>query len=90
MAATRNDEFELPDSSYSVLDIQDYIEYIIKNHEILTIGLPIYVYIYRTNNRLVFKVKDRYKSQVVQCSKLQTVRNRGQLAYCLNILLINK
>ena len=25
------DEFELPDSSYSVPDIQDYIEYIIKN-----------------------------------------------------------
>ena len=24
------DEFELPDSSYSVPDIQDYIEYIIK------------------------------------------------------------
>ena len=25
-----NDEFELPDGSYSVSDIQDYIEYIIK------------------------------------------------------------
>ena len=65
MAATRNDEFELPDGFYSVLDIQDYIKYIIKNHEILTIGPPICVYIYRINNRLVFK--DRYKSQVVQC-----------------------
>ena len=27
---TWNDEFELPDCSYSVSDIQDYIEYIIK------------------------------------------------------------
>ena len=26
-----NDEFELPDESYSVSDIQDYIEYIIKS-----------------------------------------------------------
>ena len=26
-----NDEFELPDGSYSVSDIQDYIEFIIKN-----------------------------------------------------------
>ena len=28
-----NDEFELPDGSYSVSDIQDYIKYIIKKHE---------------------------------------------------------
>ena len=28
-----NDEFELPDGSYSVSDIQDYIELIIKKHE---------------------------------------------------------
>ena len=35
MAPTWNDEFELPDGSYSVSDIQDYIEYIIKKHETL-------------------------------------------------------
>ena len=28
--STWNDEFELPDGSYSVLDIQDYFEYILK------------------------------------------------------------
>ena len=53
-----NDEFELPDGSYSVSDIQDYIEYIINKHEILTAILPIHVYINRINNRLVFKIKD--------------------------------
>ena len=31
LAPTWNDEFELLDGSYSVSDIQDYIEYIIKN-----------------------------------------------------------
>ena len=30
-ASTWNDEFNLPDGSYSVSDIQDYFEYIIKN-----------------------------------------------------------
>ena len=30
-APTWNDEFELPDGSYSVSDIQDYFEYILKN-----------------------------------------------------------
>ena len=31
IASTWNDEIELPDVSYSLSDIQDYIEYIIKN-----------------------------------------------------------
>ena len=43
------------DSSCSVSDTQDYIEYIIKKHETLTTILPIHVYINRINNRLVFK-----------------------------------
>ena len=30
-APTWNDEFKLPDGSYSVSDIQDYIEFIIKH-----------------------------------------------------------
>ena len=32
-APTWNDEFHLPDGFYSVSDIQDYFEYIIKKHE---------------------------------------------------------
>ena len=59
-----NDEFELPDGSYSVSDIQDYIEYIIKKHETLTTLPPIHVYINRINNRLVFKIKDGYKLEL--------------------------
>ena len=31
-ASIWNDKFELPDGSYSVLDIQDYFEYILKKH----------------------------------------------------------
>ena len=31
-ASTRNEEFTLPDGSYSVSDIQDYFEYILKKH----------------------------------------------------------
>ena len=30
-APTWNEEFELPDGSYSILDIQDYFEYILKS-----------------------------------------------------------
>ena len=31
---TWNDEFNLPDGSYSVSDIQDYFEYVIKNMKV--------------------------------------------------------
>ena len=61
IAPTWNDEFELPDGSYSLLDIQDYIEYIIKNHETLTAIPPIHFYINRINDRLMFEIKDDYK-----------------------------
>ena len=61
IAPTWNDEFEFPDASYSVPDIQDYIEYIIKKHKTLTAIPPIHVYINRINNRLVLKIKDGYK-----------------------------
>ena len=33
LAPTWNEEFKLPDGSYSVSDIQDYFEYILKNIE---------------------------------------------------------
>ena len=32
-APTWNDEFELPDGSYSISDIQDYFDYMLKNME---------------------------------------------------------
>ena len=50
IAPTWNDEFELPDGSYSVSDIQDYIEYVIKEHKILTTIPPNHGYIKRSNN----------------------------------------
>ena len=37
-APTWNDKFELPDGSYSVSDIQDYFEYILKNMEKMLIN----------------------------------------------------
>ena len=64
IAPTWNDEFELPDGSYSVSDIQDYIEFIIKKLEKLTTIPPVYVYINRINDRLVFKIKDGYKLEL--------------------------
>ena len=56
-----NDEFELPEGSYSVSNIQDYIEYINKKRESLSAIPPYNFYIKRINSRLVFKIKNGYK-----------------------------
>ena len=54
----------MPDDSHSALHIQNYIEYITKNHETLTTIPPIHVYINTINNKLVFTIKNRYKLEL--------------------------
>ena len=44
-APTWYDKFELPDESYSVSDIQDYFEHIIKKHEEKTDNSLIRIYV---------------------------------------------
>ena len=56
-----NDTFDLPHGSYSISDIQDYFEFIIKKHETLTKNPPIQIYPNKIENRIVFKIKTGYK-----------------------------
>ena len=56
-APTWNENFELPDGSYSVSDIQDYFEYIIKKHETVTDNPSILMYVNKIENRITFKIK---------------------------------
>ena len=55
-ALTWNDEFNLPNGSYSVFDIQDYFEYIIKKHETIVDSPPLQIYANKIENRIVFKL----------------------------------
>ena len=64
-APTWNDTFGLPDGSYSVEDIQDYFEFIIKKHETLTENPPIQIYPNKIKNRIVFKIKTGYKLELL-------------------------
>ena len=59
-APTWNDTFDLPDGSYNISKIQDYIEYIIKKHETIGENAPILIYANTINNRIVFKIKTGY------------------------------
>ena len=59
-APTWNEEFKLPDGSYSVSDIQDYFEYILKKHSESVDNPSSRMYISRIENRITFKIKNGY------------------------------
>ena len=62
---TWNDEFDLPDGSYCIADIQDYFEFIIKKRETLAENPPVQIYPNKIKNRIVFKVKTGYKLELL-------------------------
>ena len=59
-APTWNEEFEIPDGSYSISDIQDYLEYILKKHSERFDNPPIRIYVNKIENRITFKIKSGY------------------------------
>ena len=66
-----NDAFDLHDGSYSVSDIQDYFEYIIKKHETIADNPPVQIFVNKIKNSIVFKIKTGYKFQLLtkkQCN----------------------
>ena len=55
----------MPDGSYSIDDIQDYFEFIIRKHETLAEDPSVELYPNRINNRIVFKIKTGCKLQLL-------------------------
>ena len=60
-APTWIDEFNFRAGSYSVSDIQDYFEYMIKKHETIAYNPLVQIYVNKIKNRIVFKMKTGYK-----------------------------
>ena len=64
-AATWKEEFDLPGGSYSISDIQDYFEHIIKKHYTITDNSPVQVFVNKIKNRIVFNIKPGYKLELL-------------------------
>ena len=62
---TWNDKFDLPEGSYSISDIQEYFEYVIKKHETIEVNPPMQMYPNKIKNRIVFKMKTGYKIELL-------------------------
>ena len=75
LAPTWNYTFDLPDGSYSISDIQDYFESIIKKHETLTENPSIQIYPNKIKNRIIFKVKTGYRLELLSPEIMKLLGN---------------
>ena len=57
-APTWNENFKLPDGSYSLLDIQYYFDYIIRKYKTITDNPPIRIYVNKIENIINLKLKE--------------------------------
>ena len=82
---TWNEKFQLPHRSYSVSDIQDYFEYIIKKHETVTDNPSIMIYVNKIDRILfwTFNAKDKNGENIPHLEITEAV-----LMYC-NIVNYN-
>ena len=60
-----NETFDLPDGCYSIDDIQDYFEFIMKKRAVLTDNTSIKIYSNKIKNRIVFKIKNCCKLELL-------------------------
>ena len=74
-APTWNDEFELPDGSYSISDIQDYFEYILKKHGEDIDKPSVQIYVNKIENRVTFKIKNGYSLEFLTSETMKLLGN---------------
>ena len=72
---TQNDKFNLPDGSYSVSDIQDYFEYILKKNGEDTDNPLMKIYVKNIENRITFKIKTGYNLELLTPGTMKLLGN---------------
>ena len=74
-APTWNDQFKLPDGSYSISDIQDYFKHIKKKHNESIDNPPIKIYLNKLENRITFKIKTGYHLELLTPKKMKLLES---------------
>ena len=74
-APTWNYKFELPDGSYSVSNIQDYFEYILKKHGENIDNPSVKIYVNKIENRITFKIKNGYSIELLTPETMKLLRS---------------
>ena len=65
----------MPDGSYSISDIQDYFEYIIKKHENIADNPTVKIYTNKIKKRIVSKIKTGYKFELLSPETMRLLGN---------------
>ena len=76
---TWNDTFDLTDGSYSIPDIENCFEYIVKKHETISNTSPILIYVNKIKNRIVFKIKSGYKLELLSKETMALLGSSGNI-----------
>ena len=74
-APTWNDDFELPDGFYSVSDIHDYFEYILKKHREDIDRPSVQIFVNKIENRITFKIKNAYSLELLTPETMKLLEN---------------
>ena len=61
----------MPDGSYNISEIQDYIEYVIKKHELKNANT--------INNRIVLKIKSGYKLELLSKETMKLLESTSSI-----------
>ena len=69
----------MPDGSYSVLDIQDYFEYVIEKNKTIADNPPKQISINKIKNRTVFKIKSGYKLELLSKETIKLLGSTKQV-----------
>ena len=74
-ASIWNDEFDLPDGSYSISNIHDYFGFIIKKHETLHENPPMQIYPNKIKNKIFFKIKTGCKLEFLSPETMKLIES---------------
>ena len=74
-APTWSDEFELPDGSYLISDIQNHFEYILEKHNENVHNPSIRIYVNKIENKITFKIKNTYYLELLTSETMKLLGN---------------
>ena len=75
LAPMRNEKSELSDGSYSVSDLQDYFNYIIKKNESVRDNPPLWMYVNQIENRITFRITKGYYLELLKVGTMKLLGN---------------
>ena len=67
----------MPDGSYSVSNIQDYFEYILKKHGENIDNPSVKIYVNKIENRITFRIKNGYSLELLTSETIKLLESTG-------------